>query len=285
MPTLISRAISDSIDILSKQKCNKNKWPLYWRLFCGHSMAHGTVIFNMDKCKVMHVGRRNLNSTYYMNDIALGSIDEEKDLGIFITDDLKWSTHCQQTYTRANRVLGMINRTISSRDKQILLSLYKTLVRPHLEYCSPAWSPHYKKDKQLLERVQHRFTRMLSGLKSLEYDDQLKTLGIWSLEERRNRADLLEVFKMKSGFSAVTFDTFFTVDSQQRTRGHSWKIIKHRSNLDVRNTFSQSGFQEQIRRNPEDKSRLLHTVSLKVPPATPTPPTMRRSMVPVESVD
>ena len=81
-----------------------------------------------------------------------------------------------------------------------------------------------KKDKQLLERVQHRFTRMLPGLKCLEYEDRLKVLGIWSLEERRNRADLLEVFKMKSGFSAVPFSTLFEIDSQQRTRGHTWKI-------------------------------------------------------------
>ena len=109
--------------------------------------------FNVDKCKVMHMGRKNLHSTYYMNDTALESISEEKDLGIFIIDDLKWSTHCHQAYTRANRVLGMINGTIISRDRRILLSLYKALVRPHLEYCSPAWSPHYKKDKQLLERV------------------------------------------------------------------------------------------------------------------------------------
>ena len=71
----------------------------------------------------------------------------------------------------------------------------------------------------------------------MEYDDRLKALGIWSLEERRNRADLLEVFKMKSGFSAISFDAFFTVDNQQRTRGHSWKIVKHRSNLDVRKYF------------------------------------------------
>ena len=78
---------------------------------------------------------------------------------------------------------------------------------------------------------------MLLGLKSLEYDDRLNVLGIWSLKERRNQADLLEVFKMKSGLSAVTFDTFFTVDSQQRTRGHTWSIVKNRSNLDVQKYF------------------------------------------------
>jgi len=92
------------------------------------------------------------------------------------------------------------------------LSLYKTLVRPHLEYCSPAWSPHYKKDKQLLERVQRRFTRMPPGLKSMEYDDRLKALGIWSLEERRNRADLLEVFKICSFIWCLL---------------HSWQSAKH----------------------------------------------------------
>ena len=73
----------------------------------------------------------------------------------------------------------------------------------------------------------------------MEYDDRLKALGIWSLEERRNRADLLEVFTMKSGFSAVSFDAFFTVDSQQRTRGHSWTIVKRRSNLDILKYFSE----------------------------------------------
>ena len=96
--------------------------------------------FNVDKCKVMHLGRKNLHSTYSMNGSVFDSIKEEKDLGIHVSEDLKWSTQCQHAYTKANRVLGMIHRTIISRDMRILLSLYKTLVRPHLEYSSPAWS-------------------------------------------------------------------------------------------------------------------------------------------------
>jgi len=111
------------------------------------------------------------------------------------------------------------------------------LVRPHLEYCSPAWSPYYKKDKQMLEKVQHRFTRMIPGLRSLEYEERLRILGIWSFKERRNRADLLEVYKMKSGFSAIPFDTFFEIENQQRTRGHTQKIVKQRINLDLRKYF------------------------------------------------
>ena len=86
---------------------------------------------------------------------------------------------------------------MKSRNPEILLSLYKSIVRPHLEYCTPVWSPHYRKDKELLERVQHRFTRMFSHLRHLEYEERLNILGLWSLEERRNRADLLEVYKLR----------------------------------------------------------------------------------------
>ena len=91
-----------------------------------------------------------------MNDVELGSITEEKDLGVIIANNLLVAKHCAYAYSKANRTLGMIKRTVVSRDIRILLNLYKTLVRPHLEYCSPAWSPHYQKDKQLLEKVQHR---------------------------------------------------------------------------------------------------------------------------------
>jgi ribonucleases P/MRP protein subunit RPP40 len=90
-----------------------------------------------------------------------------------------------------------------------MLRIYKALVRPHLEFCTPAWSPLYK-DAQLLERVQHRFTRLIPELKNLPYADRLTRLGITTLEERRNRADLLEMFKMYSGLSSLPFSPFST---------------------------------------------------------------------------
>jgi len=78
---------------------------------------------------------------------------------------------------------------------------------------------------------------MIPGLKDLNYEERLKELGIWSLEERKNQADLLEVFKMNSGLSAISFQEFFEVDKQQKTQGHSWKIHKQRCHLDVRKYF------------------------------------------------
>ena len=81
-----------------------------------------------------------------------------------------------------------------------------TLVRPHLEYCYSAWSPHYLKDKECLERVQHRFTRLFKEFKDLDYYAQLRQLRLWSLEERRNRADLIEVFKLCTGLTSIPLE-------------------------------------------------------------------------------
>ena len=120
-------------------------------------------------------------------------MDCEKDLGVVMSKDLKVARQCQESYSKANRMLGLINRTIKYKNQEVLMNLYKSMVRPHLEYCSTVWSPHYVKDKQMLEKVQRRFTRMFTHLKKLPYEARLEELGLWLLEERRNRADIIEV--------------------------------------------------------------------------------------------
>ena len=82
-----------------------------------------------------------------------------------------------------------------------MVNLYKS--RPHLEQCVSVWSPHYQKNKELLERVQHRFTRMIESFSSLPYGERLLRLGLWTLEERRNRCDLIKVFKMFYGYTDI----------------------------------------------------------------------------------
>ncbi len=154
-----------------------------------------------------------------------------------ITDDLKVSKQCQVAYSNASKVLGMISRTVSYRSRTVMLQLYKSLVRPHLEFSISAWSPHYLKDKYLLERIQHRFTRMIPRLKELSYENRLARLGLWTLEERRNRADLLETFRMYKGWSTISFSSMFTENHMSKTRGHSAKINKNRCNLDIRRHF------------------------------------------------
>jgi len=103
--------------------------------------------FNIKKCKFMHVGRSNRHFEYIMNGNKLHIVDSKKDLGIIITDDGKTSEQCLYVYNKAIRTLRMIKRSITHKEKGIMVSLCKTLVRPHLEYCISAWSPQYTKDK------------------------------------------------------------------------------------------------------------------------------------------
>ena len=132
----------------------------------------------------------------------------------------------------------MMQRTIIYK-KEILLSLYKTLVRPLVEYCTAAWSPYYQTDKILLARIQHRFTRMFPELKFLPYEERLVKLGLWTLEERRSRADLIEAFKLVKGLVSDKnpFDIFFEKSTNSHLRGHSWKLNKRRCHMDLRKYF------------------------------------------------
>jgi len=132
--------------------------------------------------------------------------------------------------SKAKRILGIIKRNFLDRSKETVLLLYKSLVRPHLEYCCQVWSPHYSKDIKLLEGVQHRATKLLNGMENLHYEERLRRLGLMSLEARRVRGDLIEVFKFINGNYRPTIDAdiFFEYDKGNR-RGHSKKLYRGRS--------------------------------------------------------
>jgi len=101
------------------------------------------------------------------------------------------------------------------------------------------WNPHYSKDKVLLEKVQRRFTRLFVDLRPLDYYQRLAVLKLWSLEERRQRAELVELFKMAQGLSGVSLSSFFKL-AAYKTRGHTWKLAKAHSNTDIRLHFFSS---------------------------------------------
>jgi ribonucleases P/MRP protein subunit RPP40 len=108
--------------------------------------------FNADKCKVMHVGYGNTQATYKLGSDLIKAIKEEQDLGVIMSADLKVAQQCKKAANTANKVLGMINRTIANKEAKILLPLYKSLVRPHLEYCIQVWNPYLHKDIKTLEK-------------------------------------------------------------------------------------------------------------------------------------
>ncbi len=112
--------------------------------------------FNIDKCQVVHLSQKNLKAIYYLQEANIIDCEVINDLGVSVNGNFKFGYHCGIASKKANRMLGFIKKTISCKSSDIILPLYRGLVRPHLEYAVQFWSPHLRKDIDLLERVQHK---------------------------------------------------------------------------------------------------------------------------------
>ncbi len=144
--------------------------------------------FNASKCVVLRI-KAAIDYAYTLNGTYLDEVDSQKDLGVIISNDLMPSKHIIDITKKANSRIFMVKRCFSGLTKQKILTLYKSIIRPILEYASPAWSPWLEKDKILLENTQRKVLKLCTDNIELE-----------SLQERREHTDLVETFKYKKGF-------------------------------------------------------------------------------------
>ena len=164
------------------------------------------MLFNFWKCKCLHTGHGNEDAQYTMGGTILNTILKEKDLGLTISADMKVSEQCGIAAAKGNQILGLVRQNIVYKEKELIIPLYKTIVRP-------GW-PYRKKDIDMLERVQRRATKMIQKLRNISYEMRLKECGLTTLETRRLRGDQIEVFKILNGYENIDRNIF----SQSRKR-------------------------------------------------------------------
>ena len=170
----------------------------------------------------------------------------ERDLGVTFSSDLEWKTHVQLITSRANRILGQLKNTFVCRDSDLWKKLYTSLVRPHLEFAVPVWSPFRKKDIDELEKVQKRALKIPHQLKKLgSYEERLTRIGLTNLEKRRKRGDLIQLYKILNGLDIVDQKCFpksapslNILGPAGATRGNSMKLFRQTFKSKKRNDFA-----------------------------------------------
>ena len=167
--------------------------------------------FNVNKCKVMEFGkgRNRITTNYCLGSTQLSKTKQEKDLGVTIQENLTPDRHINKITGEAYNIIRRIKAAFTYLDEEMMKKLIVSMIRPKLEYAAVVWSPHKKKDVRKLERIQRAATKMVPTLRDLSYEERLERLKLQTLEKRRERGDLIAIYRAASEMEKVDRSDLF----------------------------------------------------------------------------
>ncbi len=221
------RLFADDLKLFNRvdTKCEQNKLQIalnkVWK-WCTENQLD----LSPSKCQILHVGNKNPRVDFLLGDHKLETVTFARDLGVVISEDFRFTRHCETIVTKASARANGILRAFTNRDSRILMQLFDTFVLPLLEYASVIWSPSIRQEIELIESVQRKFTKRIPGLRNLTYEDRLSLLNRSSLENRRHKQDLLFLWALINGSVIYNgpFGIRFASQRCQTTRGHNFKL-------------------------------------------------------------
>ena len=191
---------------------------------------------NASKCAVLRFSRgpRPATPNYVLNGNLLPVQNSFRDLGIIVDTSLKFHEHIESLSHKASGLCHNFLKSTVCRTPEFMLFLFKTHIRPLLDYGSCLWNTGFVEDARKLEQVQRRWTKRIDNLGEMKYAERLCKLDLFSVQGRLLRSDLIQYWKVMNGRCSIPVDSMFTQLQNAPTRGHKLKIFVNRSNTDVR---------------------------------------------------
>ena len=191
------------------------------------------MFFKPEKCNVLHFTRKRtkFDVPYKISGHTLQAVTNHKYLGVTLSGDMKWNIHIDKAVAKANSMLGFMRRNLSNAPKRVKLQAYKSLVRPHIEYCSSVWDPFTTTNIKKIEAVQRRSARFIMndyGMTS-SVTRMLKEIQLPTLQERRGNQRLLTMHKIIHNHVDLPLDGHVELNTRSlstSTRNHNPLSLK-----------------------------------------------------------
>lgn len=184
------------------------------------------------KCSVLHIGKKNPRRNYTLRGLPIPAVSHQLDLGIVITQELKWNVHVKHATKKANAIVYLVRKSFKFLTPQLFRIIFQSYILPILEYCHSVWSPYFAEDLQQLDSVLRKASKLVPTLRHLTYPERLTNLRLTTSRDRFQRGDLVETYKILNGiYDCPALDDYFLRSINLQLRGHEHKLAKDRFRL------------------------------------------------------